>query len=64
MVDLACQVTDWVSGGDKDFIEANLLLDGIILAALSVDNRKCGYIGYISAWFGVLSGALGSEMVN
>ena len=33
MVDLG---VDWVGGGDRDFIEANLLLDGIILAPLSV----------------------------
>ena len=58
MVDLGCQDTDWVGGGDRDFFEANLLLDGIILVALSVDNGKCGYIGYISAWFGVLRGGL------
>ena len=58
MVDLGCQDTDWVGGGDRDLFEANLLLDGIILAALSVDNGKCGYIGYISAWFGVLRGGL------
>ena len=57
MVDLGCQDTDWVGGGDRDFFEANLLIDGIILAALSVDNGKCGYIWYISAWFGVLKGA-------
>ena len=64
MVDLGCQDTDWVGGGDRDFFEANLLLDGIILAALSVDNGTCGYIRYFSAWFGVLRGALGSQTVN
>ena len=40
--------------------EANLLLDGIILAALSMDNGKCGYVGGIFGWFG----ALGSKMVD
>ena len=48
MVDLGCQDTDWVGGGDRDFFEANLLLDGVILATLSMVKGKCGYLGCIS----------------
>ena len=41
----------------RDLLEANLLLDGLILATLSVDKEKCGYVGGISGWFGALDGA-------
>ena len=41
----------------RDLLEANLLLDGLILATLSVDKEKCGYVGGISGWFGALNGA-------
>ena len=34
-----------------------LLLDGFILATLSLDKRKDGYLGYISGWFVFLQGA-------
>ena len=45
MVDLGCQDTDWVGGYDKDILDAILLRDGFILATLSVDKGKCGYLG-------------------
>ena len=57
MVDLGCQGSDWVGGDDIDLLEANYLLDGLILATLSVDNGKCGHVGGISSWFGVVRGA-------
>ena len=47
----------------RDLLEANLLLDGLILATAthtthtSVDKEKCGYVGGISGWFGALNGA-------
>ena len=47
-----------------DFFEANLLLDGIILAALSVDNGKCDILGIFLLGLGFLGGALGSQKVN
>ena len=50
----------WVGGDDRDLLEANLLLDGLILAASSMDNGKCGYLGRIFGWFG----AQGSQMVD
>ena len=45
MVDLGCQDTDWVGGYDKDTLDAILLQDGFILATVSVDKGKCGYLG-------------------
>ena len=45
MVDLGCQDMDWVGGHDKDILDAILLRDGFILATLSVDKGKCGYLG-------------------
>ena len=60
MVEFVCQGTDWVGGDDRDLLEANLLSDGLILAASSMDNEKCGYVGGIFGWFG----AQGSQMVD
>ena len=44
MVDLGCQDTDWVGGNNKDVLDAILWQDGLILANLSVDKGKCGYL--------------------
>ena len=57
MVDLGCQDTYWVGGNVKEVLDAILLLDGLILATLSMDKGKCGYLGCISCWFGALRGA-------
>ena len=57
MVELGCQDTDWVGGNDKEVLDGILLRDGLILATLSVDKGRCGYVGYISGWFGVLRGS-------
>ena len=48
MVDLQCQDTDWVGCCYKDILDTILLLDEFIVAILSVDEGKCGYIGCIS----------------
>ena len=39
MADLGCQDTDWVGGNVKDVLDA-ILLDGLILATLSMDQGK------------------------
>ena len=54
MVDLVFQDTDRVGGDDRDLLEANLQLDGLILATLRVDIGKYVHFGIISGWFGVL----------
>ena len=54
MVELGCQDTDWVGGNDKEVLDGILLQDGLILATLSVDKGKCGYLGGISVGFGAL----------
>ena len=51
MVELGCQDTDWVGGNDKEVLDGILLQDGLILATLSMDKGKCGYVGWISGWF-------------
>ena len=38
--------------------------DSLILATLSMDNGKCGYLVCMSGWFGALRGPLGSKMVD
>ena len=58
IVDLGSQDTYWVGGNVKEVLDAILLLDGLILSTLSMDKGKCGYLGYISGWFGALRGAL------
>ena len=40
MVDLGYQDIGWVSGNDKDVLDAILLRDGFILATLSMDKGK------------------------
>ena len=45
MVDLGCQDMDWVGEHDKDILDAILLRDGFVLASLSVDRGKSGYLG-------------------
>ena len=64
MVDLGCQVTDWVGRNDKEVLDAFLLWDGLILATLSMGKGKCGYHECISGWFGALRGAPFSQMVD
>ena len=57
MIDLGCQNGDWVGGRDRDILDAILPLDGFILATLSLDEGKCGYLGCISGLFGDQRGA-------
>ena len=57
MVDLGCQDLHWVGGNDKKVLDAIFLQDGFILATLSMDKGKCGYLSCISGWFGALRGA-------
>ena len=54
MVDLGCQDTDWVGANDKDSLDAILRRVGLILATLSLVKGKCGHVGCISGWFGLL----------
>ena len=51
MADLGCQDTDWEGDNDRG-LNKILLQDGLILATLSMDKGKCGYLGSISGWFG------------
>ena len=55
MVDLGCHDKD--SGNDRGVSDAILLPDSLILATLSMDKGKCGYLGCISGWFETLRGA-------
>ena len=57
MVELGCQDTDWVSGNDKEVLDAILLKEGLILGTLGMNKGKCGYVRCISGWFGALRGA-------
>ena len=57
MVELGCPGTDLVGGNDKEVLDAILIWEGLILAALSMDKAKCGYPGCISGWFGALRGS-------
>ena len=57
MVDLECQDTDWVGGNDKEVLDAISLLDSLVLATMSIDKGKGGYLGCISGCFGALEGA-------
>ena len=54
MVDLSCQDTDWVGVRVGNILDSILPWDGFILATLSTDEGKCGYLGCISGWFGAL----------
>ena len=60
MVDLGYQDTDWVGGNEKEILDAILVRDGFILATLSMDKGKCGYLGCISGWFVALRGPPGA----
>ena len=40
-----------------EVLDKILVQDGLILATYSMDNGKCGYLGCICGWFGVLTGA-------
>ena len=51
MLDLGCQDTDWEGGNDKEVLDAILLWDKFMLATLSMDIGKCGYLGCILGWF-------------
>ena len=64
MVDLGCQDTEWVSGSDKNILDAILWWDGLILEDFSMDKGKFDYLGCISSWFGAPRGALGSKLVD
>ena len=44
MVEVGCQVTDWVGGNDKEVLDAILLREGLIVATLGMDKEKCGYV--------------------
>ena len=57
MVELGCQDTNWVGGNDKEVLNGIIPRDGLILATLSMDKGKCGYVGWVSGWFRALSGA-------
>ena len=46
--DLGCRDTDWVGANCKDVLDAMFWQDGLILGTLSMDNGKCGYLGYNS----------------
>ena len=35
-----------------EVLDKILLQDGLIIATLSMDKGKCGYLGSISGWFG------------
>ena len=48
MVELGCQDTDWVGRNDEEVSDGILLRNGLILATLSMDKGKCGYVGCIS----------------
>ena len=56
MVELGCQDTNWVGGNDKEVLDGILLWDGLILATLSMEKGKYGYLGCTFGWFGALSG--------
>ena len=48
---LGCQDTEWDGGNDKEGLDAILLWDGFMLATLSMDIGKSGYLACISGWF-------------
>ena len=52
---LGCQDTDWEGGNDKKVLDAILLWDKFMLATLSMDIGKCGYLGCSFGWFGSLN---------
>ena len=48
MVNFGHQDTNWLGGNDTEVLDEILLRDGLILATLSMDKGKCGYLGCIS----------------
>ena len=48
MVDLGCQVIDWVGRNDREGLDANLLLDGLILAT-ECGERKM-WLSWVHFW--------------
>ena len=56
MVDLGCQDTGWIDRNDKNVLDMIFPRHGVILATLSMDKGKCGYLGCISGLFGALRG--------
>ena len=57
MADLGCQDTVWIGGNDKDVLDAILQRDWLILATLSMNKGKYGYLECTFGWFGALRGA-------
>ena len=57
VVELGCQDTNLVGGNDKEVLDGIIPRDGLILATLSMDKGKCGYVGWVSGWFRALRGA-------
>ena len=53
MVVLVFQDTDRVGGCDRNLLEANLRLDGLILAT-ECRLKKYVHVGFVSGWFWVL----------
>ena len=51
MVDLGYQDTEWVSGSDKNVLDAILWRNSLILATSIIDKGKGGYLRFISGWF-------------
>ena len=45
VVELGSQDTNLVGGNDKEVLDGIILRDGLILATLSMDKEKCGYLG-------------------
>ena len=64
MVGLGCQDTNWVGGNDKEVLDAILLLNGLILATLSMNKGKYGYLGCSFGLFGAPRWSLGSHMAD
>ena len=58
MVNFGHQDTNWLGGNDTEVLDEILLRDGLILATLSMDKGKRGYLGCITGWYGALRGAL------
>ena len=48
MVELECQDTNWVGEIDKELLDGIIPRDDLILATLSMDDGKCGYVGWVS----------------
>ena len=57
VVELTCQDTNLVGGNDKEVLDGIIPRDSLILATLSVDKEKCGYVGWVFGWLRALRGA-------